>query len=148
MECVQSSVKEAFSHTDFLAVLDKLLLEGMSREDVHSYFSSSSISFYKVLKNGTLVGFYTLEDVGDCQCESHAYVFEQNRQSSMDFLKLIISEVGKMKMTLLTSVTGDYPHVLRLLKMLGFSVVREDKGVVHRNGGTFSLFHLIKKEDS
>ncbi|MGL4358720.1 MAG: hypothetical protein ACRCSY_08530 [Cetobacterium sp.] len=145
MKCVKSSSDEMFSHTKFLDVLDTVLPFGMERGVAKAFISRPPMSCWKIIsEDGELLGFYTLEKIGGCVCEAHAYVFPDKRQSSIKFLKHIIKHVEEMGLSTYTSVTGDFIYIVRLLKMLGFEETGREVGVVQRNSGSYDLIQLTK----
>lgn len=88
-------------------------------------------------------GYFITKDseVEGCK-ECHAFFLPSKRNNSIKALKALIAFVKRQGYDVYTTVTGDYPYILRLLKMIGFSVVKVDECALSKDGISYPLFHL------
>lgn len=90
-------------------------------------------------KNNSLVGFYSLDDLGDC-VEAHAYIFKSYRKHSLEALRFIIASQSR---DIKTSVYGTHLHVLKFLTKIGFAVTGTLKNVLCKGGTLHDVVELI-----
>lgn len=94
-------------------------------------------------KNGQLVGFYSLDDLGG-SVEAHAYIFKGYRRHSLEALRYIIASQDK---DIKTSVYGSHPHVLKFLTRTGFAITGVLKDALIKNGKVYDVVELIYNKE-
>lgn len=97
---------------------------------------SQLIALYK---GDQLIGFYSLDDLGDC-VEAHAYIFKSCRKYSIEALRYIIASQSK---DIKTSVYGTHLHVLKFLTKVGFVITDTLNNALVKNGNTYDVVGLI-----
>lgn len=111
-----------------------------SVEDVRNRLSSLPLV---IVRDGEEVcGFASLEVVNDDYIESHIFLYPHKRKFSVKLVRLLIDLIWKTGKIPLTSVTGDFPHIIRFLEICGFDTIKVDKNSVKKNGQTYDRFFL------
>ncbi|MGL5012698.1 MAG: hypothetical protein ACRC6V_00190 [Bacteroidales bacterium] len=124
----QPSFKELIEET-----LDDRLIY---KEGLEVLSQSHLIILYK---GDQAVGFYSLDDLGDC-VEAHAYIFKSYRKYSLEALRFIIASQSK---DIKTSVYGTHLHVLKFLTKVGFTITDILDNALVKNGTTHNVIELI-----
>ena len=120
----------------------KDMLPSLSAEEFPVEEMIKCISTMDVYRVGD-IGFLIIRDSHITGCkECHAYFFPSQRNKSIKGLKAIVDFVKHQGYNVYTTVTGDFPHVLRLLKMIGFSVIEVEENALTKGGVKYPLFHL------
>lgn len=97
---------------------------------------SQLIALYK---EDVLIGFYSLDDLGDC-VEAHAYIFKGCRRHSLEALRFIIASQSK---DIKTSVYGTHLHVLKFLTKAGFTPIGTLKDALKKGGELHDVVELL-----
>lgn len=92
-----------------------------------------------LFKKDELVGFYTLDELGDC-VEAHAYIFKNHRKYSLEALRYIISSQSK---DIKTSVYGTHLHVQKFLTRAGFVYSGTLKDALMKGGELYDVVELL-----
>lgn len=106
------------------------------KEGLELLAESRLIGLYK---NKQLIGFYSLDDLGD-SVEAHAYIFKGCRRYSLEALRYIIESQDK---DIKTSVYGTHLHVLNFLTRVGFVETGVLKDALVKNGKVYDVVELI-----
>lgn len=98
--------------------------------------------------NGELAGFFSVDDLGSpmgrATVEIHAYLFPHMRRFSIDLLKDFkewLFEVGGYE-TIVTSVPDKFPHIKRVLGMLGFKELTHKDNVLKYEGVSYGMTYF------
>lgn len=94
---------------------------------------------YGLYQGDLLVGFYSLDDYGDC-VEVHVYIFKSCRRYSLGAFRHIFAIQDKH---IKTSVYGTHLHVVNFLKRLGFLVIGTLNDELVKNGKTYDVTELL-----
>lgn len=135
-------VKESFSkvlpYYKDSDVFNNLILNGITIDDIYEYLEESSI--YSVYTDNTFLGFFSVD--GN---EIHAYILEEFRNKSSIILKGMMSYAfNELDLKfIITYVRSDVSYIARFLKMLGFSLVFKEEGVINKQDNVYDLYHLI-----
>ncbi|MGL5964497.1 MAG: hypothetical protein ACRCZ2_08935 [Fusobacteriaceae bacterium] len=99
-------------------------------------------SVWKVVKNDEVLGFYTLR-LEPFFGEGHAYFFRAHRKHSFAISRLMIEHVLSLGLIPKTTATSDFPHVVKFLKMLGFTQVGVETGGIIKAKGPVDVTYLM-----
>lgn len=141
MEIVKSSAKEMASHPEAVDVVKKLIPYYMLPSDWFDYLDDTC-SVWKVTNGDTVWGFYTLE-TDSLFGEGHAYIFPAFRSKSSRVLRYMIEHVGQLGLIPKTTATSDFPHVVKFLKMLGFTQMGVEKGGIEKSSGPVDVTYFM-----
>lgn len=92
---------------------------------------------YEVFIDNEYCGFYTLEDLGET-VEIHFFINKPCRKYSMRIMQELKATIPK---PIETYVSTDYPHIIRVLKMMGGKVIGEIEGGT-KHGIPFTRLHI------
>lgn len=98
--------------------------------------------------DGELAGFFSVDDLGKplgrSTVEIHAYLFPHMRRFSIALLKDFkewLFEVGQFE-TIVTSVPDKYPHIQRLMGMLGFKELTRQEDALKFDGISYGMTYF------
>ncbi|MGL5014081.1 MAG: hypothetical protein ACRC6V_07315 [Bacteroidales bacterium] len=118
-------------------MIDETLDDRLLYTEGLEYLSQSELM--ALYKNEVLIGFYSLDDLGDC-VEAHAYIFKGCRKHSLEALRFIIASQSK---DIKTSVYGTHLHVLKFLNKVGFTLTGTLKDALMKGGKLYDVVELI-----
>ena len=125
---------------DFDPVIKPLVGNGYNVEDFKEFLNTSNLCS---IKDSKILGFFLYEPMGD-SVEVHAFVLPLYRNRSMSILRAfrayLTDDLGFNK--IVTTVTGDYEHLVRFLKMIGFSVTNIEVDAITKDSGIFNVTYL------
>ncbi|MGL5583771.1 MAG: hypothetical protein ACRDCE_22890 [Cetobacterium sp.] len=119
------------------SMLPSLTMEGFPFDDLVNLIRTFEV--YSIGDTGYFIS--KVSNVEGCK-ECHAFILPSQRNKSIKALKALIAFVKEQGYDVYTTVTGDYPYILRLLKMIGFSVVKVEECALSKDGISYPLFHL------
>lgn len=132
--------KEMLNHPDVQGIIDALLPDGITREQMEACIMDSNV--YSIGH----IGFFTSEQAQeDGRLECHAYFFPSQRRNSIRGLKAIVDYAKEQGYGVYTTVTGNFPHVLRVLSMIGFKVDSVTEEALTKQGITYPAYHLTNE---
>ncbi|MGL5012772.1 MAG: hypothetical protein ACRC6V_00565 [Bacteroidales bacterium] len=141
IKCEQSSTTEMSEYKEALDIVKTLLHSGLTVEGWLKYLEENE-EVWKVVMGDKVLGFYTLS-LEPLFGEGHAYIFPSYRRFSSRFLKLMIEHVLSTGRFPKTTATSDFPHVVRFLKMLGFTEVGVEKGGMVKDHGLVDVTYFL-----
>lgn len=121
-------------------MFEGLYANGNTFETYEEYLNAQPI--FMLFKDEQFSGFFTMSPVENERVEIHLYILPKGRTQSMRVMRTVIDFTLSKKRIPITTVSGDYPHIIRCLKMLGSEVVKVDKDVVNKNGNLYDLYYL------
>lgn len=135
-----TTLREIEEVCDVGALLEPLISNGWSVQDFKDFLGSSKL---KAIKDGGILGFFLYEPMSD-SVEVHAFVLPQHRNRSMSVLRAFKAYLmGDLRFRkIVTTVTGDYGHLVRFLKMIGFQPTNVEEEVVIKTSGVFNVTYL------
>lgn len=144
MNYVKSSAKEMALHQEMLDIIETLLPENFTVQEWLDGLDEHE-SVWKVEKDGEVLGFYTLR-LEPFFGEGHAYFFSAHRRHSFRISKMMIEHVKSLGRIPKTTATSDFPHVVKFLKMLGFTQVGvENDGIIKPKGPVDVIYLMYLK---
>lgn len=142
IEIKQAEMNKILLDPKMTAMLEKVLVDGVSVGEAHSYLRDWASSF-ELLINDSIIGYFTVQhSENPGYAEAHAYVFPESRRYSTHCLKAIVAYLQNLGYKVQTSVLGNFPHVLRTLKAIGFSVIGVEDSAFTKEGISYPIFHL------
>ena len=95
------------------------------------YFSQYNI--LGIYLNGVFVGFFQIEDTTHNGIEVHAFILEEYRKHSMNILKEFRDTIFHKTPyeNIFTTVIKEYKYVGRILKMIGFEIVKSNEDITY-----------------
>lgn len=123
------------------------MLEGVVTDNVSVavalQYLEKDVDMYGLLVKGSIIGYFSV----DYNCvpgyvECHAYIYPESRRHSVKALKALTDFLHNLGHRIQTSVLGNFPHVLKLLKSIGFSITEVEDSAFTKNGISYPVFHL------
>lgn len=124
-----------------LDIIETLMPINSTVQDWLDYLDKHE-SVWKVEQDGVVLGFYTLR-LEQFFGEGHAYFFRAHRRHSFAISKLMIQHVLSLGLIPKTTATSDFPHVVKFLKMLGFTQVGVETGGIIKPKGPVDIIYLM-----
>ncbi|MGL5964468.1 MAG: hypothetical protein ACRCZ2_08770 [Fusobacteriaceae bacterium] len=141
MKYVRSSSQEMALHQEMLDIIETLIPADSTVEEWLNYLDKHE-SVWKVEKEGVVLGFYTLRPE-QLFGEGHAYFFRAHRRHSFAISRLMIAHVLSLGLIPKTTATSDFPHVVKFLKMLGFTQVGVELDGIIKPKGPVDVVYLM-----
>lgn len=129
------------SSEEAVAIIKTLMPNGCTVQEWCDYLDDTS-TVWKVSDGEEVWSFYTIAQDGYFG-EGHAYIFKAHRKRSKVIIKLMVMQVKAMGLIPKTSATSDFPHVVKFLKMLGFTEVGVEKGGIIKSTGPVDVTYLL-----
>lgn len=134
---------DALKDKEFTGVLEGVLPDGSTIEDATSYLSEHCPELFRVFHSEVAIGYFISEETDEeGVMECHAYFYPSQRRYSIRGLKAIVEYNRDKGCGTYTSVLGNFPHVVRVLKSIGFSIVKVEDSVFTKEGIPYPIFHL------
>ena len=141
MNYVRSSAKEMALHQEMLDIIETLMPVNSTVEEWLDYLDEHE-SVWKVVDGEEVLGFYTLR-LEQFFGEGHAYFFRAKRRHSFAISRMMIAHVKSLGRIPKTTATSDFPHVVKFLKMLGFTQVGVEQGGIIKPKGPVDVIYLM-----
>ncbi|MGL5013664.1 MAG: hypothetical protein ACRC6V_05150 [Bacteroidales bacterium] len=141
IDYVKSSAEEMAGYEEAIDIIKTLLHTDSTVEGWLSYLDNHE-SVWKVIKEGEVVGFYTIR-FEDLFAEGHPYFFKSHRRYSAAISKVMIDHIRSLGFIPKTTSTSDFPHIPRFLKMLGFTQVGVEKGGIIKPKGPVDVIYFM-----
>ena len=125
-----------------IQMLEAMTVDGMS-VDVSLRYLEKGVVIYGLYVKGSIMGYLSVD-----QCdipgyvEAHLYIYPESRRYSVKALKAVTDFLHNLGHRIQTSVLGNFPHVLKLLKANGYSITEVDDSAFTKNGIPYPVFHL------
>ena len=127
---------------EMVEMLKGVLSDGVSTSVAINYLRQKC-DIYEVCTNEVAIGYFTSEKINDSGfMECHAYIYPDKRKYSIRALKAIVEYNRERGCGVHTSVLGNFPHVLRILKSIGFSITKVEDSAFTKEGILYPIFHL------
>lgn len=137
MKSESMSLEKLSSNPCFKEVIDETLDDRLIYNEGLEFLKQSQL--IALYKGDIMIGFYSLDDLGDC-VEAHAYIFKKYRRYSVAALRFIIKSQNKH---IKTSVYGTHLHILKFLTKIGFTITGILSNVLVKNGHTYDVVNLL-----
>lgn len=136
-------LEDVINIPDTLEMFEGLRFENMTLQDVVDEYET--IPLVGVYNGVDLIGFLSVEGLDD-GIEVHACIFKRYRCYSLRVLKQFRDFVFSTTdiQFIYTTVTSDTPHVVRLLRFVGFETIMIDKDYAMKKGNLVDVTHMIK----
>lgn len=141
MEYVRSSAQEMALHQEALDIIETLIPADYIVEQ-WLYDLDEHETVWKVVEGEEVLGFYTLA-LEKFFGEGHAYIFPSHRRKSFKVSRMMIDHVKSLGRIPKTTATSDFPHVVKFLKMLGFTQVGVETGGITKASGPVDIIYLL-----
>lgn len=138
------NVDEMLCDEEMVLMLETMLVDGNTIDSVKHYLREN-VTSYALTKDESTIGYFTKQQSeygGFMEC--HAYIYPSKRRYSIRALKAIVEYIKGSGFGVHTSVIGNFPHVVRTLKSIGFFVLRVEENAFTKKGIPYPLFHLTK----
>lgn len=139
---------DALKDEVFVDVLETVLPDGATIEDAKGYLLEHCPEMFRVFHSDEAIGYFISEKTDEeGLMECHAYFYPSQRKYSVRGLKAIVEYNRGRGCEVYTSVLGNFPHVVRVLKSIGFSIMKVEDSVFTKKGIPYPIFHLRSNKE-
>ena len=127
------------------SLIKGVIYDGFNEDDVYDELASTNI--LAVHDGVHLLGFFSYEDLDCGEAECRTFVFPEFRKYSKRILEAFFEEMfnGYGFKRLITTVTSDYPNIVRFLSILKVLPCAVLKNFITKNGKALDVHVLIKE---
>lgn len=148
MEFLQINVDDIWDEVKDTPLITNLYHEGFGEEECYYYLYDNYV-FAAIDNEHQMIGFFSVEFLGEGDCETHAYIFPEHRTKSKEALTDMAKYLFGYFTRIYTTVTEDHKYIVRFLKSLRvnpygcFKHIATDENALVKNGQSLKAYTLL-----